>query len=67
MLCDMLSMSLSLIAICENLAKTASGSIAQPNYFTPHKPVQCPIKVALTFLACQFIPRLGWHATVHGR
>ena len=46
---DMLSMSLSLIAICENLAKTASGSIAQPNFFTPHKPVQCPIKVALNF------------------
>ena len=52
MLCEMMSLSmslLSLIAICENLAKTASGSIAQPNYFTPHKPVQCPIKVALNF------------------
>ena len=54
MLCDMLIAmrhALSLIAICDNLAKTASRSITQPNYFTPHKPVQCPrpIKVALNF------------------
>ena len=67
--CCKISDTLSLIAICESLAKTASGSIVQPNTdFTPHNvPVQCPIKVALNFWHVNSFRRLGWHATVHGR